>query len=196
MSNLKKQTDLNIFIIGWVASALSVGVPTLILILIKHYYPNAATDYGDKTSIIAYLSGAFFSGLFTTYRVVCKSKDKDLELQDKNQRIQELERNIEDTKKAYRSLSPQRKIISLLLDLQQESKSLSKQDYLQLIMKKIKEINSDTTFEPRYDGMLTNVNDSDYKKESNTTTTQANSNNKKYSSIDLEKNIFFKNSKF
>ena len=195
MSNPKKQTDLGIFIIGWIASALSVAVPTFILILIKHYYPNASTDYGDKISIIAYLCGAFFSGLFTTYRVVCKSKDKDLELQEKNKKIQELERSIEDTKKAYRSLSPQRKIIALLLDLQQASKSLSKQDYLQLIMKKIKEANSDTTFEPRYDGMLTNVNDSDYKKESNTATPQAKSNNKKYSGIILEGNVFFKDSK-
>lgn len=193
MSNPKKQTDLSIFIIGWIASALSVGVPTLILILIKNYYPNAATDYGDKTSIIAYLSGAFFSGLFTTYRVVCKSRDKDLELQEKNGKIQELERSIEDTKKAYRSLSPKSKIIDLLLELQQASISLTKQDLLQLIMKKIKETNRDTTFEPRYDGMLTNVNDSDYKRESNTATSQTKSNNKKYSDIALGGKIIFKN---
>ncbi|EOC0878222.1 MULTISPECIES: hypothetical protein [Cronobacter] len=163
----KKQSDLGIFIIGWFASALAVGVPTACLILIKKYYPNASTDYGDKLSIIAYLFGAFFSGLFTTYRVVCKASDKDIEIDEKSEEIKRLEIALEDNKKAYRSLSPKSKIISLLLEVHQACSSLSKQDATALIMKKIREINSDKTFEPRFDGLLEHVNDSDYKRESN-----------------------------
>lgn len=171
MSKSKKQGDLSIFIIGWVASTLAVGVPILFLIIIKNYFPGAQTDFGDKLSVIIYLLGAFFSGLFTTYRVVCKSSEKDLELKDKDSRIESLESEIEEAKKAYSSLSPKSKIISILLEIHQAASSLSKQDCTRLIMKYIKEINSDTTFDPRYDGMIAYAKDSDYKKEKLVSTT-------------------------
>lgn len=195
MEKNNKQGDLGIFIIGWVASALAVGVPTLCLVLIKKYSPDTATDYGDKVSIIAYLLGAFFSGLFTTYRVVCKASEKDLEIQEKNNEILRLEKEIEESKKAYRTLSPKSKIISLLLEVHQVCSSSSKQETTALIMTKIKEINSDTTFEPRYDGMLAHVSDADYKKEQKSNKPTISSEGTEYHNTIISKNIFFKNTK-
>jgi len=164
MPSTKKQTDLGIFIIGWIASALAIGVPTIFLMLIKHFVPTVQTDLGDKLSIIAYLFGAFFSGLFTTYRVVCKSKEKDETIDILGIKTKKLQDDIDNAKKAYRALSPKQKIISLLLDIHSEAAKLTIDELKNLIIKKIAEINNGNLFEPRYDGMIIGIPDSDYKK--------------------------------
>ncbi|ENJ4020633.1 MULTISPECIES: hypothetical protein [Enterobacteriaceae] len=191
MAKSKSQSDLGIFVIGWLASTLAVGVPTIFLIVFKKYYPDTPSNYDDKVSIIAYLIGAFFSGLFTTYRVVCKSKEKDNEIEERDNKINELEKDIEDAKKAYRSLSPKSKIISILVDIHSASYDLSKKEIMKSLMRKVKEINNDSTFEPRYDGMIIYVADSDYKKEIHSNN---NANTKKinYSNIRMDQQYAFK----
>ena len=152
----KKTSDIGMFIIGWISSALAIVIPIIILILIKKYLPDEYASYGDKITILAYLVGAFFSGLYASYRVSCKSDEKD-------QTIRELESQIEGAKKSYNALSPKSKIIGLLHELHTASHSLSKPAIQKLIMKKIGEINDDSSFDPRYDGMISQIGDSQYK---------------------------------
>ncbi|MFW8177405.1 hypothetical protein, partial [Klebsiella pneumoniae] len=64
----KKTSDIGMFIIGWISSALAIVIPIIILILIKKYLPDEYASYGDKITILAYLVGAFFSGLYASYR--------------------------------------------------------------------------------------------------------------------------------
>lgn len=152
----KKSSDIGMFIIGWIASALAIAVPITVLILIQKNLPDVFEKYGDKITILAYLTGAFFSGLFATYRVSCKSEEKDSIIAD-------LEEQIEAAKKAYNALSPKSKIIALLHDLHMSSSNLGKPDILRLIMRRIGEINKDSSFDPRYDGMINHLDDKEFK---------------------------------
>lgn len=144
------------FVIGWIASALAVALPLVSLILIKKYAPDTYSNYGEKINIFAYLIGAFFSGLFTSYRVSCKSDEKD-------EIIKKLEGDIENAKKSYSALSPKSKIIGLLHELHTASNTLNKPSIQKLIMKKIGEINKDSSFDPRYDGMISQIDDDKFK---------------------------------
>ncbi|WP_430996439.1 hypothetical protein, partial [Klebsiella pneumoniae] len=67
---------------------------------------------------------------------------------EKDQTIRELESQIEDAKKSYNALSTKSKIIGLLHELHTASNSLSKPAIQKLIMKKIGEINDDSSFDP------------------------------------------------
>lgn len=156
----KKNSDMGMFIIGWIASALAIAVPITVVILIQRYLPDIFGKYGDKITILAYLTGAFFSGLFATYRVSCKSNEKD-------DVIEGLQEQIESAKKAYNALSPKTKIISLLHELHMASSTLGKPEILKLIMKKIGEANNDSSFDPRYDGMISNLKDGEFKENHN-----------------------------
>ncbi|ELQ6048491.1 hypothetical protein R2200_004195, partial [Cronobacter malonaticus] len=191
MKTQKKKSDLYIFIVGWAASTLAVGVPTGALIFIKHLYPEAVTSYGDRITVITYLVGAFFSGWFTTYRVVCKSNEKDIEIESYKEKASELQKDIDDAKKAYRSLSPKSKIISILTDIHDEAKKLTTEELSDLLIKKIKEINNDSTFEPRYDGMIIHVSDNDYKLDSSSVTSPK-ANLRKYVGTRFDKGIIYK----
>jgi len=152
----KKTSDIGMFIIGWIASALAIAIPLLILVLIKKYAPVDYQNYGDKISTLAYLTGAFFSGLYASYRVSCKSDEKE-------QIIKDLEKQIEQAKKSYSALSPKSKIIGLLHEIHTASNSLGKADIQKLIMKKIGDVNSDSSFDPRYDGMISQIDDDQFK---------------------------------
>lgn len=152
----KKSSDIGMFVIGWIASALAVAIPLVVLIMIQKNLPNEYEKYGDKISVIAYLAGAFFSGLFASYRVSCKSDEKD-------EIISGLESQIESSKKAYSALSPKSKIIGLLHELHTASNTLGKPGIQKLIMRKIGEINDDSLFDPRYDGMINQIDDDQFK---------------------------------
>lgn len=152
----KKSSDIGMFVIGWIASALAVAIPLIVLIMIQKNLPNEYEKYGDKISVIAYLAGAFFSGLFASYRVSCKSDEKD-------EIISNLESQIESSKKAYSALSPKSKIIGLLHELHTASNTLGKPGIQKLIMRKIGEINDDSLFDPRYDGMINQIDDDQFK---------------------------------
>jgi len=167
----KKSSDIGMFIIGWIASALAIAVPIMTLVLIEKYYNEFYLKYDSRINIIAYLVGAFFSGLFTAYRVSCKSDEKDAT-------IKELTDQIDESKKAYNTLSPKSKIISILHELHTSSEKLSKPEVLKLIMRKIGEINKDSSLDPRYDGMISQINDDEFKdgKTSSTGTSSKNKN--------------------
>lgn len=152
----KKSSDIGMFVIGWIASALAVAIPLVVLIMIQKNLPNEYEKYGDKISVIAYLAGAFFSGLFASYRVSCKSDEKD-------EIISGLESQIESSKKAYSALSPKSKIIGLLHELHTASNTLGKPGIQKLIMRKIGEVNDDSLFDPRYDGMINQIDDDQFK---------------------------------
>lgn len=152
----KKSSDIGMFVIGWIASALAVAMPLTVLILIQKYFPNEYNKYGDKINVTAYLVGAFFSGLYASYRVSCKADEKD-------ETIAKLEEQIEASKKAYSALSPKSKIIGLLHDLHTASHSIGKPAIQKLIMRKIGEVNNDSSFDPRYDGMINQIDDNQFK---------------------------------
>ncbi|HCT3325014.1 TPA: hypothetical protein O8L21_000574 [Enterobacter cloacae] len=151
----EKRSDTGLFIIGWIATALAVGLPLIFLLCIQKYYPEAYRQYGDKIAIIAYLIASFFSGLYTSYRVSCKADEKDLI-------INGLRNEIDESKKAYQSLSPKEKIISLLHEIHTKSGGLNKTAIQKLLIDKIGEINNDSSFNTRYDGALC-VSDEQFK---------------------------------
>lgn len=145
--NDKKVNDIIIFLYGWAASFLAVALPILMLGIIKKAYPAFSRAYEDKVSIAAYLLSAFFSGLFTTYRVHRKSVEKDLD-------ISKISKENKSLKDAYQALLPKKKIISILTGLLKSSSQSTPDEISQLIIKKIEEINSDSFMDSTWEGMV------------------------------------------
>lgn len=161
---MKKKSDITIFFWGWIASATAVLIPTVLLVFIKRLYPDFFNSSSDKISVILYLVGAFFSGLFTIWRVQLKAAEKEVEIEDINKQIEVLSDEIEEYKKAYYSISPKTRIIDLLCDLHVKAKDCSgKKEILELFMSRIGEINKDSTFDPNHLGGI-DIPDDDFKK--------------------------------
>jgi len=143
----KKVNDIRIFIYGWIASFLAVLLPLSILTLTKSLYPSFSRENEDKVTIIAYLLGAFFSGMFTIYRVHRKGVDKDEE-------IEELKKENESLKKAYRAVLPKKRILNILTGILKTPSDTTAEEIKQLIIKKIEETNSDCFMDSTWEEMI------------------------------------------
>ncbi|AKG68260.1 hypothetical protein WN53_03460 [Serratia fonticola] len=143
-----KSNEILIFIFGWIASFFAVAVPIMLVSYINTNTPTISADYKDRITILSYLAGAFFSGLFTTYRVYRKGKEKDSEISQLTQENNEL-------KNAYQAISPKKKIIiKILTELYKKSHDMSKGQILSLLIKKIEEINEDSAMDSSWEGMI------------------------------------------
>lgn len=145
----KKSNEFTTFILGWLASIIAVVLPILIVMYITENHPEIMGKYADKVTVLSYIFGSFSSGLFTTYRVYKKGKEKDGEISILTQENTEL-------KKAYEALTPKKKIISILTSIHEEgcTPKKTKNSILELIIKKIKEINEDSFMDSSWQGMV------------------------------------------
>lgn len=145
----KKTNEFSTFIFGWIASIIAVALPILIVMYITDKHPELMGENAGKINVLAYIFGSFSSGLFTTYRVYKKGQEKDGEISNLTQENNEL-------KKAYEALTPKKKIISILTSLHEEGSApkKTKSSILELIIKKIKEINEDSFMDSSWQGMV------------------------------------------